>query len=206
MQPVDDIPDNITASGLLDMIIDGRRLGDLTPREAMAWVARVNAEIAERKRRAALISAAYGLDPERVGRSHILTSAAGRRMAMKGRQPPSSSPSGSPDAGVEPCTISTPCPRACGMLARRLMLEGLATAHAAGRLAFFGDLARLKDGGAFGACLAPLRRKTWFVYAKPPFAGPKAVLAYLSHYTHRAAIANSRLIAATDAGVTFADL
>ena len=62
--PVDDIPDNITASGLLDMIIDGRRLGDLTPREAMAWVARVNAELAERKRRVALISAAYGLDPK----------------------------------------------------------------------------------------------------------------------------------------------
>ena len=73
MPPVDDISDNITASGLLDMIIDGRRLGDLTPREAMAWVARVNAELAERKRRVALISAAYGLDPERVGRSHPLS-------------------------------------------------------------------------------------------------------------------------------------
>jgi len=51
--------------------------------------------------------------------------------------------------------------RVLSRLFRRLMLEGLATAHAAGRLAFFGDLARLKDGGAFGACLAPLRRKTW---------------------------------------------
>jgi hypothetical protein len=41
------------------------------------------------------------------------------------------------------------------------------------------------------------------VYAKRPFAGPEAVLAYLSRYTHRVAIANSRLIACNDTGVTF---
>ena len=61
----------------------------------------------------------------------------------------------------------------------------------------------LEDAPAFARHLAPLRKKDWFVYAKPPFAGPKAVLAYLSRYTHRVAISNSRLIAATDEAITF---
>ena len=65
----------------------------------------------------------------------------------------------------------------------------------AGRLAFFGDLAPLADKRAFDAALAPLRRSEWVVYAKRPFAGPQAVLAYLARYTHRVAISNSRLIA-----------
>ena len=56
---------------------------------------------------------------------------------------------------------------------------------------------------AFAAHLAPLKRKNWFVYAKPPFAGPEAVLAYLARYTHRVAIANSRLVALDERGVTF---
>jgi hypothetical protein len=56
---------------------------------------------------------------------------------------------------------------------------------------------------AFAAYLAPLRRKNWFVYAKPPFAGPEAVLAYLARYTHRVAIANSRLLALDERGVAF---
>jgi hypothetical protein len=56
---------------------------------------------------------------------------------------------------------------------------------------------------AFAAYLAPLKRKNWFVYAKPPFSGPEAVLAYLARYTHRVAIANSRLIALDERGVTF---
>jgi hypothetical protein len=88
-------------------------------------------------------------------------------------------------------------------LFRRLMLEKLAAAHAAGKLAFFGTHAHLKAAPAFKTFLALLRRKRWFVYAKEPFAGPKAVLAYLSRYTHRVAISNSRLIKADDAGVTF---
>jgi hypothetical protein len=93
--------------------------------------------------------------------------------------------------------------RVLSRLFRRLLLAGLTAAHAAGRLAFFGDLAGLKDARAFANHLAPVRRKDWFVYAKPPFAGPKAVLAYLSRYTHRVAISNSRLLGATDEGVTF---
>jgi hypothetical protein len=93
--------------------------------------------------------------------------------------------------------------RVLSKLFRRLFLSRLNDAHAAGHLQFFGDLAYLAEGQAFSALLAPLSKRNWFVYAKPPFAGPEAVLAYLSRYTHRVAIANSRLIALDEAGVTF---
>ena len=93
--------------------------------------------------------------------------------------------------------------RVLSRLFRRLFLEQLAAAHEAGRLHFFGDHAPLAERHAFAACLAPLREIEWVVYAKRPFAGPEAVLAYLSRYTHRVAIANSRLIACDDNGVTF---
>jgi hypothetical protein len=93
--------------------------------------------------------------------------------------------------------------RVLSRLFRRLFLAGLAEAHAAGRLAFFGDLDVLRDRTAFAAHLAPLRKKNWFVYAKPPFAGPEAVLAYLARYTHRVAISNSRLVGHDERGVTF---
>jgi hypothetical protein len=87
-------------------------------------------------------------------------------------------------------------------LFRRLRLEMLLAAHA-GRLQFFGDYAHLASKAAFKAYLAPLHRTKWFVYSKRPFAGPEQVLAYLSRYTHRVAISNSRLIAADATGVTF---
>ena len=93
--------------------------------------------------------------------------------------------------------------RVLSKLFRRLMLEQLAAAHAAGKLQFFGAHAHLAAAAAFAALLAPLRTTRWFVYSKRPFAGPQAVLAYLARYTHRVAIANSRLIAADDDGVTF---
>jgi Putative transposase/Transposase zinc-binding domain len=88
-------------------------------------------------------------------------------------------------------------------LFRRLMLAKLTAAHAAGKLTFFGAHAHLAGADAFAAFLAPLRKTKWFVYSKRPFAGPQAVLAYLSRYTHRVAISNSRLIAADAASVTF---
>jgi len=88
-------------------------------------------------------------------------------------------------------------------LFRRLFLARLAEANAAGRLAFFGELGGLRDPSAFLAHLAPLSKKRWFVYAKPPFAGPKAVLAYLARYPHRVAISNSRLVSLDERGVTF---
>ena len=93
--------------------------------------------------------------------------------------------------------------RVLSKLFRRLFLDKLTGAHAAGRLQFFGDHAHLADRRAFAAFLDPLKKTKWFVYAKPPFAGPQAVLAYLSRYTHRVAISNSRLISADDSGVTF---
>jgi Putative transposase len=93
--------------------------------------------------------------------------------------------------------------RVLSRLFRRLFLERLLAAHQAGRLKFFGDHAALANAQAFVAYLAPLRRAEWVVYAKRPFGGPQAVLAYLSRYTHRVAIANSRLIACDRSGVTF---
>jgi len=88
-------------------------------------------------------------------------------------------------------------------LFRRLMLERLKLAHAAGQLVSLGDLAHLADGKVFADRLVPLGKTRWLVYAKRPFAGPKAVLAYLSRYTHRIAISNRRLISADDRSVTF---
>ena len=88
-------------------------------------------------------------------------------------------------------------------LFRALMLAKLLAAHAAGRLQFFGPHAHLANAKAFRTFLAPLRKKRWYIYAKRPFAGPKAVLAYLSRYTHRVAISNSRLIRANATSVTF---
>ena len=88
-------------------------------------------------------------------------------------------------------------------LFRRLFLERLEAAYSAGRLRFSGTLDRLGDARAFAVAVAELRRKRWIVYAKPPFGSPKHVLAYLGRYTHRVAIANSRLIGADETGVTF---
>ena len=88
-------------------------------------------------------------------------------------------------------------------LFRGLFLAKLVAAHRAGRLKFFGVHARLDDIRAFKAYLAPLRKSDWVVYAKRPFGGPRAVLAYLSRYTHRVAISNRRLVAADDGGVSF---
>jgi len=93
--------------------------------------------------------------------------------------------------------------RVLSRLFRRLFLEKLVATHQAGRLKFFGDQAALADAQAFAAYLAPLRKSEWVVYAKRPFGGPQAVLAYLSRYTHRVAIANSRLIACDRTSVTF---
>jgi hypothetical protein len=93
--------------------------------------------------------------------------------------------------------------RVLSRLFRRRCLEMLVAAYDTGRLGFFGDHSRLSEGNAFATYLAPLRKAEWVVYSKRPFGGPEAVLAYLSRYTHRVAIANSRLVALDDAGVTF---
>jgi len=93
--------------------------------------------------------------------------------------------------------------RVLSRLFRRLFREKLTAAYQAGRLAFFADQAALAEPAAFKACLAALRKIEWVVYAKQPFGGPDAVLAYLSRYTHRIALANSRLVAFDGERVTF---
>jgi len=93
--------------------------------------------------------------------------------------------------------------RVLAKLFRRLMLEKLMAAHDADKLNFFGAHVHLGDTKAFKRFLRPLRRRKWYVDARPPFAGPCQVLAYLSRYTHRVAISNSRLIAIDNDGVTF---
>jgi Putative transposase/Transposase zinc-binding domain len=93
--------------------------------------------------------------------------------------------------------------RVLSRLFRRLFLDGLARAQAAGRLGFFGTQAHLAQPEAFNAWLAALRRIEWVVYCKRPFSGPAAVLAYLARYTHRVAISNSRLITCEADGVSF---
>ncbi len=93
--------------------------------------------------------------------------------------------------------------RVLSRLFRRRFLEGLLQLHSGGRLQFFGEHAALAGAKAFVDWMKPMRGCEWVVYAKRPFAGPKAVLAYLSRYTHRIAISNSRLVALDERGVTF---
>ena len=93
--------------------------------------------------------------------------------------------------------------RVLSRLFRRRFLEELEQAHRAGRLQFFGEDVALANITAFVQWLVPMRACEWVVYAKRPFAGPAAVLAYLSRYTHRVAISNSRLLALDERGVTF---
>jgi hypothetical protein len=93
--------------------------------------------------------------------------------------------------------------RVLSKLFRRLFLTRLLEFYDAGNLDFFGNHAGLRDRRLFLRLIARLRKKNWVVYAKPPFAGPEAVLAYLSRYTHRVAISNRRLISLDASGVTF---
>ena len=88
-------------------------------------------------------------------------------------------------------------------LFRRLFLDKLLVLYAEQRLSFFGKLTPLQHSRAFKRLLARLRHRKWYVDARPPFSGPKAVLKYLSRYTHRVAIANSRLIRFDEHHVTF---
>ena len=93
--------------------------------------------------------------------------------------------------------------RVLSRLFRRLFLEQLTAAHETNRLQFFGQLQSLTNAQTFDDHLRPVRKSEWVVYAKRPFAGPNTVLAYLARYTHRVAIANSRLISHDQHGITF---
>jgi hypothetical protein len=93
--------------------------------------------------------------------------------------------------------------RVLSRLFRRLFLEALNAAFEAGRLHFFGDIAELLDPQSFARRMKAAGRRDWVAYAKPPFGGPEQVLAYLSRYTHRVAIANSRLVSMEGGKMTF---
>jgi hypothetical protein len=93
--------------------------------------------------------------------------------------------------------------RVLSALFRRLFLARLRAAFDADKLHFFGALTPLIQPAVFARRLAALHRIDWVVYAKRPFGGPAQVLAYLGRYTHRVAIANSRLIALEDGNVSF---
>jgi len=93
--------------------------------------------------------------------------------------------------------------RVLSRLFRRRFLNKLDIARRAAKLHFFGRHQALNEDAAFANWIQPTRQQEWVVYAKRPFAGPTAVLAYLSRYTHRVAIANSRLIAFDEHDVTF---
>ena len=93
--------------------------------------------------------------------------------------------------------------RVLSRLFRRRFLEELAKTYLAGQLKFFGTFAGLSDSKAFARWLASLKSNEWVVYAKRPFAGPEAVLTYLSRYTHRVAISNRRLVSLDERGVSF---
>jgi Putative transposase/Transposase zinc-binding domain len=93
--------------------------------------------------------------------------------------------------------------RVLSRLFRRLFLQYLENAFAAGQLQFFAALDPLRERDAFRRYLAPLRRAEWVVYAKPPFAGPEQVLDYVGRYTHRVAISNNRLVDIEEGNVAF---
>jgi hypothetical protein len=93
--------------------------------------------------------------------------------------------------------------RVLSSLFRRLFLEALQAAFDGGQLGFFGELEKLRDAETFAAYLAPLQKKEWVVYAKPPFGGAVQALEYLGRYTHRVALSNDRLLATEEETVTF---
>jgi len=96
--------------------------------------------------------------------------------------------------------------RALSKVFRAKFLDGLRQLYVKGKLVFpaaLTDVARLAKPDAFNALLARLRGKPWVVYSKAPFAGPKKLLNYLGHYTHRVAISNSRLLNVDDEHVRF---
>jgi Putative transposase/Transposase zinc-binding domain len=110
----------------------------------------------------------------------------------------------SPDDDWAPCRPGFFLPvRVLSRLFRRLFLQGLRHLHSAGQLHFYADLQHLRDPQEFDRYLAPLAKKEWVVYSKPPFGGPQQVLVYLGRYTHRVAISNERLRAMEDGRVSF---
>jgi putative transposase len=109
-----------------------------------------------------------------------------------------------PDGRWVGCKLNFFLPvRVLSRLYRRLFLQRLQTAFDKAELVFFGNLAHLAEPAIFAQHLSVLRNIEWNIYAKRPFGGPQQVLEYLGRYTHRVAIANSRLVACEDGNVRF---
>jgi putative transposase/transposase-like zinc-binding protein len=90
-----------------------------------------------------------------------------------------------------------------GRLFRGKFLAGIRAAWAAGELTFGGSVAALAEPAAFRRWLDGLYRQDWVVYAKRPFGSAEQVFRYLGRYSHRVAIANSRLLSFEDGRVSF---
>jgi len=90
-----------------------------------------------------------------------------------------------------------------GRLFRGKFLAGIQQAYQAGQLTLAGSVASLAQPQAFRRWLDTLYRQNWVVYAKRPFGGAQQVFRYLGRYSHRVAIANSRLLALENGQVSF---
>ena len=96
--------------------------------------------------------------------------------------------------------------RVLSRLFRRLYMQGVRELYESTQLLCFGELTQtsgFEHAGHFMAWCKQQQSMEWVVYAKPPFAGPQAVLKYLSRYTHRVAIANRRLQSVDETHVSF---
>ena len=93
--------------------------------------------------------------------------------------------------------------RALAKMVRGKFLDGLERIFEQGKISFSGKVAGWRDPAVFKRWVRKLRRTKWVVYAKAPFGGPRYVLSYLGHYTHRVAISNQRLLAFDGQTVTF---
>jgi len=93
--------------------------------------------------------------------------------------------------------------RVLSRLFRRLYLTQLREVYQQGKLQFFAQRLALEEEETFNRWLKKHRQMEWIVYAKRPFSGPEAVLSYLARYTHRVAIANSRLVSMDKSTVSF---
>lgn len=90
-----------------------------------------------------------------------------------------------------------------GRVFRGKYLAGLQQAYASGELGCAGSTAALAEASVFQDFVQQLSQRNWVVYAKEPFGGPAQMLKYLTRYTHRVAISNSRLVRLVDDQVTF---
>ena len=93
--------------------------------------------------------------------------------------------------------------RVLAKLFRGKFLAALKSLYDKHSLEFFGHLCYLKDPIAFNSLLKEVYSINWYVYTKHAFSSPQMVVKYLANYTHRIAIANSRIVSIGECTVTF---